>query len=65
MFHLVCTIPFDRYTKGQSVTDPSEVDRLSHDRGHHFVRIAAPPEPEVEVSESPATPVSLDDEEHS
>ena len=41
-FKLVCTHPFHGYEKGQEVTDHDEVARLSEDREHHFVRVAAP-----------------------
>ena len=38
-FKLVCTQPFHGYEKGQEITDPAEVERLSEDREHHFVRV--------------------------
>ena len=41
-YHLVCVQPFHSYVKGQMITDPVEVARLSTDRDHHFVRIGAP-----------------------
>lgn len=44
-FHLVCTNPFKKYTVGQKVTDADEVERLLRDRGHHFVKTAAPEVP--------------------
>lgn len=60
-FKLVCTQPFHGYEKGQEVTDPAEVERLSDDREHHFVRVAyepAPdPAPEPAASILPAAPV--------
>lgn len=61
-FHLVCVHPFDKYTKGQMITDPDEVDKLMPDRDHHFVRIAIPAgfaEPEL-VSPSVSVPVKKD-----
>lgn len=41
-YHLVCVHPFGKYTKGQRITDPDEVEKLMQDRDHHFVRIPAP-----------------------
>ena len=46
-YKLVCTQPFHGYAKGQEITDPSEVARLSEDREHHFVRVAYEPAPEA------------------
>ena len=40
-YNLLCVHPFGKYTKGQIVTDPTEVAKLLTDREHHFVRIAA------------------------
>lgn len=51
-YHLVCVHPFDKYTKGQMITDEAEVEKLLPDREHHFVRIAAPPLPVVEHIEA-------------
>lgn len=45
-YHLICVQPFGSYDKGQKVTDAGEVASLLVDREHHFVKIAAPPEPE-------------------
>jgi hypothetical protein len=59
MFNLVCIHPFvhhktgKSYAKGQLVDDQDEVGSLSDDRGHHFVRVAAP-EPEFEPDPEPA-----------
>lgn len=44
-FHLVCVHPFGPYTKGQLVTDPDEIAKLTSDREKNFVRIAAPVAP--------------------
>jgi len=45
MYHLICVHPFQlagkNYAKGQRVTDPDEIETLSNDREHHFVRVAA------------------------
>jgi hypothetical protein len=50
-YHLICVHPFDGYEKGQKVTAQDEVDMLlKNDRGHHFVKIAAP-EPAAAPSE--------------
>ena len=40
-FHLICVHPFGKYTKGQKITDPAEIEKLLLDKEHHFVRIAA------------------------
>lgn len=46
-YKLVCVQPFHGYAKGQEITDPTEVAKLSSDRDHHFVRVklsdATPP----------------------
>ena len=47
-FKLVCTHPFHGYAKGQEITDPAEVAKLSEDREHHFVRVAVAEEPKPE-----------------
>lgn len=44
-FHLICVHPFHGYEKGQTITDPSEVEKLTEDRERHFVRINAPDVP--------------------
>jgi hypothetical protein len=53
-FHLICVHPFGNYTKGQLITDADEVAKLSDDREHHFVRIAAPATPAA--PDAPAAP---------
>ncbi len=58
-FHLVCVHPFKHYAKGQKITDPDEVARLSQDRDHHFVRVPAPAEESAAAPEHPQ-----DDTEH-
>jgi hypothetical protein len=53
-FYLVCVHPFGDYAKGQVITDPDEVARLTSDRDHHFVRIPAPvPDPAPAPSRAP------------
>lgn len=49
-YHLVCVQPFHGYVKGQTITDPVEIAKLSTDRDHHFVRIGAP------AAEKPSAP---------
>lgn len=46
-FHLICVNAFGKYTKGERVEDQDEVATLSNDRDHHFVRVAAPEEPDA------------------
>jgi hypothetical protein len=43
-YNLVCVHPFGNYSKGQLVDNQDEVNSLSDDREHHFVRVAAPEE---------------------
>lgn len=52
-YHLICVQPFGNYDKGQRVTDASEVASLLVDREHHFVKVAAPPEPRPEPKTEP------------
>jgi hypothetical protein len=40
--NLLCVNPFHNYVKGQVVTDPVEIAKLSEDRDNHFVRISVP-----------------------
>lgn len=49
MFNLVCVHSFGKYTKGQMVTDPAEIEKLQEDREHHFVRVAKSEQPSVEA----------------
>lgn len=37
--HLICKIPLAGYTRGQRITDPAEIKKLTKDRAHHFVRV--------------------------
>ena len=60
-FKLVCTLPFHGYAKGQEITDQAEVERLSADREHHFVRVNYEPPVEEKASvslELPANPLA-------
>jgi hypothetical protein len=53
MYHLVCVHAFGKYERGQTVTDPAEIESLG-DRDHQFVRITVPdPEPAPEEAKSP------------
>lgn len=40
MYHLIVREPFHGYAKGQRVSDPDEIARLSH-MENHFVRVPA------------------------
>lgn len=52
-YKLVCVHPFHNYVRGQEITDPDEVAKLSEDREHHFVRVAMP---ELQASAPSAEP---------
>lgn len=41
-YHLICVHPFDKFTKGQMITDAEEVKKHLDDREHHFIRITVP-----------------------
>lgn len=53
-FHLVCVVPLHGYKKGQVVTEPLEISRLSTTHEGHFVRVDetvfAQPEPPAPVA---------------
>jgi hypothetical protein len=55
------TQPFHGYEKGQEITDPDEVARLSEDREHHFVRVFYQPAP---GAPSQPAPIPSDAAEH-
>lgn len=60
--HLICVYPFGKYEKGQRVESADEIDVLSADRDHHFVRINVPDEPVLEEpAPVPAMALSYDD----
>jgi HD superfamily phosphohydrolase YqeK len=40
MFKLIVRHPFKNYKKGDVITDQAEVQRLSHDRENHCIRVA-------------------------
>lgn len=46
-YHLICVNPFGKYSRGQMITDPLEVEVLLDDREHQFVRIEAPNAPDA------------------
>ena len=50
-YNLICVHPFGNYSKGQLIDNQDEVLSLSDDRGHHFVRVAAPEAEEAKAPE--------------
>jgi hypothetical protein len=48
---LVCRFDFDKYKKGQLITDPAEVAKMKAERHNHFVMV---PMPHGEVPGAPA-----------
>lgn len=55
-YHLVCVHPFGKYDRGKMITDPLEVEVLSEDREHNFVRIAIPVADQAPEPEAPPEP---------
>lgn len=54
-FKLVTTVPWDRYDKGDEITDADEIERCMADAHRHFVRVAVPdPQPAPVVVAQPA-----------
>lgn len=46
MYHLVVTHPFDKYHRGDKITDAAEMAKWAVSHAHFVVRVAAPAEPE-------------------
>ena len=47
-FHLIVRHPFGDHDRGDRITDPEEVARLSDTGSDHVVRVAAPDPPQAD-----------------